>query len=166
MFQCRCGLVVKHRLGKTESAGPIPASGSRKNRVFSMGIGRRSGHQLIGVGHESGSRNFVSGGEQNIVDHSRQRLINNKLKYMSQEGIPNNEDVKAELAEKKSLVYKDMEKYELLVEFANQLKVKYPDYLDYDLFHFLVGSTPVPDKMPTKFDFPGEDSIEFFLRSI
>ncbi len=86
---------------------------------------------------------------------------------MSQEGVPNNNDsIKAELSEKKSMFYRDLEKYELLAEFAKELKVKYPDYLDYDMFHFLVGSTPMPDRMPTKFDFPGEDSIEGFLRGV
>lgn len=84
---------------------------------------------------------------------------------MPQEGAPNNnEGVKAELAEKKALVYGDMEKYEMLVEFASGLKARYPDFLDYDMFHFLAGSTPMPDRMPTKIDFPGEDSVEKFLR--
>jgi hypothetical protein len=43
------------------------------------------------------------------------------------------------------------------------IKDKYPDYRNYELYHLLVGSTPsIPCE---KFDFPGDDSIERFIRS-
>ncbi|KND52131.1 MAG: hypothetical protein AB198_02395 [Parcubacteria bacterium C7867-003] len=81
------------------------------------------------------------------------------------EGAPkSNEVIMAEIAERKSAFYRDLDRYEVLVEFANKLKEKYPDHLDYELFHFLVGSTIRPETPPKYFDFPGEDSIEKFLR--
>ena len=49
---------------------------------------------------------------------------------------------------------------------ADHLKAKYPDYADYRMYHVLVHSTPNSDKMLTKFDFPEEDSIADFIRSL
>lgn len=68
-----------------------------------------------------------------------------------------------ELKEKRSVFYDDLEKYAKLCEFADQLKKKYPDYQDYQLYHFLICSTF--DHEPSKVDFPGEDSVEKFINS-
>lgn len=85
------------------------------------------------------------------------------FKYMSQEGVPKNkEQIIQELGQLKSRFYKNEELYERLVEFGEGLKEKYSDFLDYELFHFLVGSTMQGE--PKHFDFPGEDSVEAFLR--
>lgn len=46
---------------------------------------------------------------------------------------------------------------------AKELESRYPDFLDYRLYHLLIGSTP--SKKCSKFDFPGEDSIEKFIQS-
>ena len=46
------------------------------------------------------------------------------------------------------------------------LKEKYPDYQDYWMFHVLAGSgSEAFTKKPTKFDFPGEDSIVLFIET-
>lgn len=51
-----------------------------------------------------------------------------------------------------------------IVDKANFLKDKYPDYNDYRLYHLMIGSTP--EKVLPFFDFPGEDSIMNFLRTL
>lgn len=52
--------------------------------------------------------------------------------------------------------------HERLVDKAEELQAKYPDYDDYELYHLLIGST-VRDR--AKFDFPGSDSVEKFIDS-
>ncbi|TSC70367.1 MAG: hypothetical protein CEO12_391 [Parcubacteria group bacterium Gr01-1014_46] len=82
---------------------------------------------------------------------------------MSQE-VPENKDVlRVELKELRARAHnKDMMGfYERMLEFVGRVESKYPDCRSYELFHLLIGSTPLN---PTKFDFPGEDSIEKFLR--
>ena len=54
--------------------------------------------------------------------------------------------------------------HEKIIEFAEKIKNKYPDYQDYMLYHLLIGSIP-KSKLP-KFDFPGEDSVEKFIESL
>ncbi len=51
-----------------------------------------------------------------------------------------------------------------IAEFAKNLQKKYPDYHDYRLYCILVGSTPMNGC--SKFDFQGDDSVEFFLESL
>ncbi|MDO8260361.1 MAG: hypothetical protein Q7T50_02555 [Candidatus Magasanikbacteria bacterium] len=53
-----------------------------------------------------------------------------------------------------------------IVAVANKLKLKYSDYEEYAMFHILIGSTPDEGKQFTKFDFPEEDSIASFIRSL
>lgn len=49
--------------------------------------------------------------------------------------------------------------------FSARLKENHEDYISYELYHELVGSTPRPGTTP-HFDFPGEDSVvEFFERN-
>ncbi|HXV26688.1 MAG TPA: hypothetical protein VD862_01535 [Candidatus Paceibacterota bacterium] len=53
------------------------------------------------------------------------------------------------------------------VEFATRLREKYPDYIHYRAYHKLIGSTVRPDFEPIiEGDFPGEDSVVAFLRSL
>lgn len=85
---------------------------------------------------------------------------------MSKEGVPiSKEQILLELGPLKKQYYKNPDLYDKLVNFGQMLRKKYPDCQDYELFHFLVGSTMRPEEMATKFDFPGEDSIETFLRN-
>ena len=53
--------------------------------------------------------------------------------------------------------------HEQIVEFAKRLEQKYSDYNSYKAYHLLIGSTP--PNLCSKFDFPGEDSIEKFIKS-
>ena len=53
----------------------------------------------------------------------------------------------------------------IVANFARNLKRKYKDINSYWTYNMLIGSSTDDDKIPTKFDFPGEDSIEKFLRS-
>lgn len=69
-----------------------------------------------------------------------------------------------QLKEKLLLIYDDPDKYEKLVEFAGKLRERYSDCGEYELYHFLSGSTPLHD-LP-KMDFPGEDSVEKFINSL
>lgn len=47
--------------------------------------------------------------------------------------------------------------------FAKSLEARHPDARNYRLFHLLIDSTPSPGTI-THFDFPGDDSIEKFIR--
>jgi hypothetical protein len=61
-------------------------------------------------------------------------------------------------------IYTNKYKYQQLLTFAEDLKTKHADCLDYDYYHLLIGSTPWEDL--TKVDFDGEDSIEIFIDSL
>ena len=52
--------------------------------------------------------------------------------------------------------------FHLQVEKSNELKKKYPDFVDYVAYHVLVGSTPTI--FAKYFDFSGDDSVEKFFR--
>ncbi len=52
-----------------------------------------------------------------------------------------------------------------MVTRARELEVQYPDFRDYELYHLLIGSTEIPESS-TQWDFPGNDSIEAFLRGL
>ena len=52
--------------------------------------------------------------------------------------------------------------HERVLDKTKELRAKYPDYNDYRLYHFLIGST-VYDR--AKFDFPGEDSVQKFIEA-
>ncbi len=69
-----------------------------------------------------------------------------------------------QLKEKLSNIYEDLDKYDKLRKFIEKLRVKYEDCQDYQLYHFLIGSTP--DRELSKIDFPGGDSIEKFINSL
>lgn len=56
----------------------------------------------------------------------------------------------------------DDELHDEIVDYALMLKKKYPDYFRYKLYHALAGSTP--DETSDLFDFPGDESIEHFVR--
>lgn len=81
-----------------------------------------------------------------------------------EEAPKSKEQIMAELVDLKRKIYEDETKYESMVEFGIELRNKYPDCEEYELFHFLVGSSIREGHEPAHFDFPGEDSIETFLR--
>ena len=58
--------------------------------------------------------------------------------------------------------FPDLNSQDIIVEKSNQLKSKYPDYLDYEAYHVLISSTP--HIQVKHLDFPGEDSIESFFQ--
>ncbi len=49
-------------------------------------------------------------------------------------------------------------------DFGHFLKDKYPNCLDYRLYHLIIGSTPWKECL--SYDFEGEDSVEKFLREL
>ena len=82
------------------------------------------------------------------------------------EVIPNKEILVAEL---KSLLLnayhrKGLDTNEKVIKKSTELKAKYKNYHDYEMYHLLVSSGLL---YPTEnFDFPGEDSVENFIRSL
>ncbi len=57
-----------------------------------------------------------------------------------------------------------MDFHERVIVKADILQEKYPNFLDYKLHHLLIGSTFSGDLK--EFDFPGDDSVELFFRSL
>ena len=49
---------------------------------------------------------------------------------------------------------------------AEELRRKYSDFKEYELYHVLIGSSAVPGEGFKEFDFPGEDSVENFIHSL
>ncbi|MCX6701674.1 MAG: hypothetical protein NTX96_00570 [Candidatus Zambryskibacteria bacterium] len=86
------------------------------------------------------------------------------------EGAPNEEVLLTEL---KTLLHEAQDEDRLkntyyvqdeIVKKVKGLRKKYPDWQNYRVYHLLVGSDLLE---PTKyFDFPGDDSIEKFIRSL
>lgn len=54
--------------------------------------------------------------------------------------------------------------YHFIYRHAEQLRLKYPNFNDFLLYHVMVGSTPADKK--TEFDFPGTDSVVKFIKSL
>ncbi|MBI4118825.1 MAG: hypothetical protein HY452_01010 [Parcubacteria group bacterium] len=50
--------------------------------------------------------------------------------------------------------------HDRVLDKAKELRDKYPDYEDYELYHLFIGSTT---RDRSKFDFPGEDSVRKFV---
>ncbi|MEK7500569.1 MAG: hypothetical protein AAB642_00380 [Patescibacteria group bacterium] len=67
------------------------------------------------------------------------------------------EKIRSELYRRNALGF-----HEVMVDKAEELQSKYPDYREYRLYHLLISSTV--GECP-KYDFPGEDSIELFLET-
>ena len=83
------------------------------------------------------------------------------------EGAPENRDVLvAELIElRRRMTKSDPFGFnDKVIEKSEELNEKYPDALYYELYHVLIGSTP-PEYV-NKFEFPGDDSVEKFFRSL
>ncbi len=82
------------------------------------------------------------------------------------EKIPDREAVRAEIRKILSEAYSGdrMETYDKVADFGQKLREKYKNYDQYELYHILSGSTLI--KAPDNFDFPGEDSVELFIRSL
>lgn len=81
------------------------------------------------------------------------------------EGLPNEEKLISEL--KSKLDPFRFSRDDEINDFADSLKKKYGerDVYKYALFHILGGSTGYED-LVEHFDFPGEDSVERFIRSL
>lgn len=86
------------------------------------------------------------------------------------EGIPNKEQLIAELKQLLRAAHRKdrLGTHDKIVEKDQALKNKYctaeDNSQDYEMWHVLVGSTlREPAK---KFDFPGDDSVEKFIRSL
>ncbi len=67
------------------------------------------------------------------------------------------EEIRSELYERNNFGF-----HEAMVDKAEELQSKYPDYRDYRLYHLLISSTV--GECP-KYDFPGEDSVALFLET-
>jgi hypothetical protein len=62
-----------------------------------------------------------------------------------------------------------MEANEEMADFAEYLRKKYPGRegaLGYTLYHLLAGSSMMSQDVPAGFDFPGDDSVEMFLKAL
>lgn len=71
----------------------------------------------------------------------------------------------ADLQERIKIAYRSPDKFNKhnqIAEFGQHLRHKYSDPTEYTLFHILVSSTPVGTQ--PFFDFPGEDSVEKFIK--
>ncbi|HCR81766.1 MAG TPA: hypothetical protein DIV47_04845 [Candidatus Pacebacteria bacterium] len=76
-----------------------------------------------------------------------------------------------ELKEKLRAAYKAdaMRTHEKVLSFTSAIKEQYPDYSKYQLWHLVIGSTiDDADKITkiTHFDFPGDLSVEQFIKSL
>jgi hypothetical protein len=67
-------------------------------------------------------------------------------------------EVWRELFEREPIVF-----YRKVREFEQNLKRKFPDYLDYEMYHVLNGTSAHPSFPLKKQDFPGEFSVREFL---
>ena len=105
---------------------------------------------------------------------------------MTEEGLKMEGSVEKEalIAELRNLLLESYKKdeaehsmvnYEMVLRKDKELKDKYPDYYTYRLYHLLIGSSVEPiisnpennSPLPTEnFDFPGDDSIEKFIREL
>lgn len=52
-----------------------------------------------------------------------------------------------------------------VVQKAKELREKYPNYTQYQIYHLLIGSTP-PEGTDIYEDFPGDDSVVEFLKKL
>lgn len=73
-----------------------------------------------------------------------------------------------ELKEKLNLAYKTdaMVTHQRMLDFTNIIRGKYSDYSKYRLWHLLIGSTIGDASKITHFDFPGDLSVEKFIKSL
>lgn len=104
-----------------------------------------------------------------VVEHSLGKtevtsasLVGGSIKM--EEAPKTEEQLVDELRTIRTKFWEDVLGYVKCATFSRMLMSKYPDYQRYKLFHILNGSTP-PEYVD-KFDFPGEDSIETFIRSL
>jgi hypothetical protein len=67
-----------------------------------------------------------------------------------------------------NLILRDPDIHDQMMDRAAYLQSKYPDtFYDYEMYHFLISSN-IGVELPLfdQFDFPGEDSVEKFIRSL
>lgn len=84
--------------------------------------------------------------------------------------INNPKDKIEEIKKKRAILYKSFSREELnkfqeeLVKYIKEnIRIKYPNYANYVVYHILVGSTVLDDVELIEEDFPGDDSVEKFL---
>ncbi len=87
-----------------------------------------------------------------IEEQNNREALKAELKFLLKEAYDRNKGSKLDSF------------HEKIIEKSNELKQKYPDYIRYQLYHLFIFSTP--NDTATEFDFPGEDSIETFIRSL
>ncbi len=72
-----------------------------------------------------------------------------------------------ELSERRHALYEADDNFifhEQIFAFAKKLQESFNNYKEYKLYHLLIGSSIVEESKVQEFDFPGEFSIERFLR--
>lgn len=63
-------------------------------------------------------------------------------------------------------IKKEASVQEKIVDFAQNLREKFPDAEEYSAFHILAGSTMSENIAPKAFDFPEPDSVRSFLEHL
>lgn len=75
------------------------------------------------------------------------------------ENAPDLSEIWQRLFEQEPLAF-----YEKVRAFEQSLKHEFPDYIDYEMYHVLNGTSVSPSFPLKKQDFPGEFSVREFLR--
>jgi hypothetical protein len=85
---------------------------------------------------------------------------------------PNNPQIKIEeIREKRVALYESFSAKEFkefqnkLVKYIKDIRLKYPNFDNYVLYHILIGSTVPDDITLIEDDFPWDDSVENFLKN-
>lgn len=108
--------------------------------------------------------------EKNVPgDNKSPELQAFNKKYLLSKEFENKAELALQLKKIVSSLYEqddlnnNFENHKKITEFITKLQKTYPNYQDYLLYHLISFSTP--SKISTQFDFPGEDSIEKYLKS-
>jgi len=56
--------------------------------------------------------------------------------------------------------------HKMITDKLQEIENKYPNFRDYKMYHVIASSTSDPNKPSTKFDFPEQDSLADFIRSL
>ena len=94
------------------------------------------------------------------------KKLEKQPKHMEEE--THRETLVRELKKKLEMAYEmDVTKaHKRVLEFADVIRKKYSDYSECRLWHLLILSTISDNTKITRFDFPGDDSIEKFIKSL
>jgi len=95
-------------------------------------------------------------------------MENPEKQFNQLEVEPGQEALIAELKEKLNNAYNTdaIDAHEKVFEYTDEIKKKYPDYSKYRLWHLVIFSTIGKSMEITHFDFPGDDSVERFIKSL